>query len=229
MAGAMTALVGVMLLIVVLYYTWSPWTFILSRYAIWQHSLGVVGAGTVAGIAGGVLSELSIVYCQHRGRWTLASLENLLFKFGFFGISGAMVYEWYQLQAYMFGDSVSFQVVTCKVLADQFGFGVVVSMPYNALGTRWQINRYSFTALWRELDRSFFFERMLPVLVTGWMFWIPAAAIVYSVQLILQTPMFLIGTAIWGLLLPAVSREGHSEETQQAAMLAGPAVLPDSE
>ena len=82
-------------------------------------------------------------------------------------------------------------------------------------------------------DQPLFVHRAVartgPVLVTGWMFWIPAAAIVYSVQLILQTPMFLIGTAIWGLLLPAVSREGHSAETQQAAMLAGPAVLPDSE
>ena len=91
MAAAMAALVGVMLLIVVLYYTWSPWSTLLSSYAVWQHSLGVVGAGTVAGLAGGVLSELSIVYFQHRGRWTLESLENMLFKFGFFGITGAMV------------------------------------------------------------------------------------------------------------------------------------------
>lgn len=229
MAPAMTALVGVMLFIVVLYYTWGPWNAILSGYAIWQHSLGIVGAATVAGMAGGVLSELSLVYFQHRGRWTLASLENMLFKFGFFGLTGALVYGWYHVQAFCFGDSVSFKVVTYKVLADQFGFSVFITSPVNALGTRWQINRYSFTALRRELDRSFIFERILPILVTGWMFWIPAAAVVYSVPLILQTPMFLIGTSIWGLLLPAVSREGHGEEAEQAALLAGPCALPDSE
>lgn len=226
MAPAMAALIAAMLLVVVLYYCWPPWTALLSRYAKWQHSLGVVGAAIAAGLAGGVLSEFSIVYFQNGGRWTLASMENMAFKFVFFFIGGGMVYEFYQLQAWWWGDNVSWRVVAAKVACDQIGYSFVWATPYNALATRWQVNRYSFARLRLEFDGTFVMSRMLPALVASWMFWIPAVSIVYSVPLILQTPMFLFGTAIWGLLLPAVMRQGHTEEIEQAAVVAG---LPDAE
>ncbi len=225
----MVALLVAMLLVVVLYYTWKPWADVLARYAEWQHSLGLVGAAIGAGVAGGILSELSFVYIQHRGRWTVASLENMAFKFAFFVLSGGLVYEFYHLQAYWFGDSTAWSVIVKKVLVDQFGYTFAVSMWLSTFATRWQLNCYSFTALRRELDGSFFMERMLPVVIANWMFWLPAVSLIYSVPLILQTPMFLFGTAIWGLLLSAVSREGHKEEIEQAAMVAGPVALPDVE
>jgi hypothetical protein len=60
--------------------------------------------------------------------------------------------------------------------------------------------------LWQELGHHFFIERMLPILVTNWMFWIPGVVLIYSMPQMLQTPLFILATAIWGLLLGAVAQ-----------------------
>jgi hypothetical protein len=52
---------------------------------------------------------------------------------------------------------------------------------------------------------------MLPILVTNWMFWIPGVSLIYAMPLVLQTPLFIFATAIWGLLLPAVARQERAE------------------
>jgi len=93
--------------------------------------------------------------------------------------------SFYQWQAVWFGDGLSWRVLVPKVLVDQFIFSVVWSTAYQTLTFRWQALRYSGRRLWHELDRNFVVERMLPVLVTNWMFWIPGVTLVYSMPLIL--------------------------------------------
>jgi hypothetical protein len=52
---------------------------------------------------------------------------------------------------------------------------------------------------------------MLPILVTNWMFWLPGVSLIYAMPLVLQTPLFIFATAIWGLLLPAVAQQERAE------------------
>jgi hypothetical protein len=222
---AMLALQLAMAGLVAIYYRWPAGRDVLFRYAAWQHAGGVFAAALATAFAGGVLSELSLVYFQNRGRWTWENANSVAFKWAFFFVSGAIVYEFYQLQAVWWGEGAALAVIVPKVLVDQFGYTVFWSTPYNTILTRWHMLGYSGRRLWMELDRDFLTERMLPVLVINWMFWIPGVTLIYSMPLMLQTPLFIFATAIWGLLLPAVTRQ---DGTVQAPVLAVPEIVPQS-
>jgi hypothetical protein len=221
----MLALQLAMAVVVALYYCWPAAASLLSRYAAWQHAGGILAAALATAFAGGVLSELSMVYFQNRGRWTRSNVENMGFKWGLFFVSGAIVYEFYGWQAVWWGQGATWSVLVPKVLVDQFGYTVFWATPYYALLYRWQTLRYSGRRLWMELNRAFVTGRMLPILVANWMFWIPAVTLVYSMPLILQTPLFIFATAIWGILLPAVTRQGRRETPLRDPLAAGPEIL----
>ncbi len=223
--AAILALQAAMAAIVALYYLWPPAHDALVRYAAWQVAGGALGNGVAAALAGGVLSELSIVYAQDRGRWSWTHVESMRFKAAIFFVAGCIVFEFYHYQAVWWGQGSSPRVVIHKVLVDQFVYTVFWACPYYTLLTRWHALRYSFEALGKELDRHFVTERMLPVLVTNWMFWIPAITLVYAMPSLLQPPLYIFATAIWGLLVPAVTKQKTAAETLAAAT--SPALLAD--
>ena len=202
----MVVLLAAMALMVAIYYCWPVAASVLAAYGAWQHAGGIVRTGLVSGFAGGFLSELCVVYFRDRGRWNAMHLENMVFRFFIFFFGGMIVGEFYVWQAYWFGDGVSFRILLPKVLVDQFIFSVFWSTTYQSLTFRWQVLRYSFSRLWSELDGSFVIDRMLPVLVTNWMFWIPGVTLVYSMPLQLQMPLSIFATAMWSILLAGLAR-----------------------
>jgi hypothetical protein len=211
-ATVMVALLAVMSLIVFIYYFWPAGAAVLSQYAAWQQAGGLFRTGLAAGFAGGVLSEVSSVYLIDGGRWTSRHLENMGFRFVIFFLGGLVVAEFYQWQAVWFGNGTSWRVLLPKVLVDQFVFSVFWSTSYQTVVFRWQALRFSGSALWKELDGRFVTERMLPVLVTNWMFWIPGVTLVYAMPLILQMPLNIFATAIWSLLLAGLAKPAHAVE-----------------
>jgi hypothetical protein len=202
----MSVLLAAMAVLVGVYYCWATGAAVLSWYATWQHSGGIFRAGLASGFAGGVLSELSLVYVRDGGRWNATHRENMAFRFVVFFIGGLVVYKFYEWQAVWFGDGLSWRVLLPKVLVDQFVFSVFWSTAYQTLTFRWQALRYSCPRLWNELDGKFVIERMLPVLVTNWMFWIPGVTLIYSMPLILQMPLNIFAISIWSLLLAGLSK-----------------------
>ncbi len=225
---AILGLLSAMALVVVIYYRWPAGTGVLARYAAWQHGGGIFASALASAFAGGVLSEFSIVYFQNGGRWTLHHVENMGFKLVMFFVSGAVTYEFYVYQAIWFGDGVSWPVLMRKLLVDQFIFSPFWAVPYQTLLTRWQVLRYSGTRLWEELDGEFFVERVLPVMVTSWMFWIPGVILVYSLPLILQMSLSIFAIASWGILLAALTKPiQENDKTVHPLVLAAPEVLAD--
>ena len=202
----MSVLLAAMSVLVAGYYFWPAGAAALSWYAAWQHAGGILRIGLVAGFAGGILSELSVIYLCDGGRWNRTHVENMIFRFVVFFLGGIIVYEFYEWQAFWFGDGLTWRVILPKVLVDQFIFSVLWSTAYQTLTFRWQTLRYSGSRLWNELDGNFVVERMLPVLVTNWMFWIPGVTLVYSMPLILQMPLNIFATAIWSLLLAGLAK-----------------------
>ena len=221
----MLVLQAAMAALVFIYYCWPPGSDLLSRYATWQHSGGVWAAALATALAGGVLSECSLVYLQDKGRWTARHLQDMAFKFAFFLFNGAVVYEFYCLQTVMFGEGTAWSVLVPKILVDQFVFTVIWSMSVQTVAFRWQALDYSGMRLWMELNGDFVATRMLPVLVTNWMFWIPGVVLIYSMPTNLQSPLFIFATAIWGLLLPAVSRQKQAAAPVTASVSTLPEIL----
>jgi hypothetical protein len=221
----MSALLSAMGIVVAVFYRWPAGASVISSYAVWQHSGGILRAGLTAGFAGGILSELCLIYFRDSGRWNATHLENMTFRFVVFFFGGLVVYKFYEWQAVWFGDGLAWRVILPKVLVDQFIFSVFWSTTYQSLTFRWQALGYSGSRLWKELNGSFVIERMLPVLVTNWMFWIPGVTLVYSMPLMLQMPLNIFATAIWSLLLAGVARPIPVPEVEMAPglMLTGQA------
>jgi hypothetical protein len=224
---AIVALQAAMGLLVAFYYCSSTGMELLSRFGAWQHRGGILGAALASAFAGGLLSEASVVYVQQGGRWTRGNVENTAFKLCLFLLSGSVVYEFYLLQAYWFGDSPSWRSVVPKVLVDQLGFTVLWSIPTQTILTRWHVLRYSTSHLLQELKGNFVMDRMLPVLVMNWMLWIPGVIFIYSMPQNLQMPLCIFGNAIWGLLLSAVSRQSNLQSTASAQDLVLPEAMPE--
>jgi hypothetical protein len=222
----MVALLAAMSALVAVYYSWPPGAALLCWYAAWQRSGGFLLTGLAAGFAGGILSEASVVYIVDGGRWNARHVENMVFRFLAFFFGGIVVAEFYEWQAYWFGVGVSWRVIVPKVLVDQFIFSVFWSTTYQTLLFRWQALRYSGSRLWSELDGRFVMERMLPILVTNWLFWIPGVTLVYSMPLNLQMPLNIFAMAIWSLLLAGLSKP--APDTPAPALAPGPMLTPSN-
>jgi hypothetical protein len=203
----MLLLEATMAAIVAIYYFWPPGTRFLASYAAWQHQGGLIAGALATGVAGGVLSEISIVYLLNQGRWTAHHLEHMLFKLGYFSIAGGMVYIFYGYQTIWFGDDNSWPVLAKKIFVDQFIYSFFWANPFTAVAMRWHALRYSNHKLWQEFTPRFITDRIIPIAITGWMFWIPGVTLIYCLPAALQVPMFIFATAIWGILMPAVARE----------------------
>jgi hypothetical protein len=212
--AVMAVLLAAMSLVVALYYFVPSCAAILTWYGNWQAAGGIVRAALVAGFAGGILSEISVVYVRDQGRWSLDHLENMAFRFVVFFIGGLAVYELYQWQAVWFGNGISWRVLLPKVLVDQFIFSAFWSTPYQSITFRWHALRYSTAELRSELGLRFVLEHMLPVLVTNWMFWIPGVTLVYAMPLILQMPLNVFATAIWSVLLAGLAKSPARREAE---------------
>jgi hypothetical protein len=202
----MLALQTAMALLVAAYYLWPAAQPVFTQVAAWQRAGGVLVAALASALAGGLLSETSAVYFLHGGRWMRERIDHALFKSGLFFISGGLVFEFYRLQAFWFGNGAAWTVLAPKVLVDQFGYSVIITTPLQSVLIRWHALGYSFQKLRRELTQRFVTQRMLPVLVTNWMFWLPAVTFVYSMPQDLQMPLCIFANAIWALLLSAAAR-----------------------
>jgi hypothetical protein len=219
MLGIQVLIVGV----VALYYGCPATRPFFTQVSDWQRAGGLPAAMLASACGAGLLSEISTVYFQNSGRWTRAHVEGAVFKFLLYFVSGGIVYEFYRLQAFMFGDSPAGPVVLKKLLVDQFGYTVIWAVPFQSLALRWHALHYSGRELGRELRGDFILDRMLPVYVTNWIFWIPGMTLIYLMPYPLQMPLAIFATAIWVLLLTALSRHPRGE----AAVAAPELVLPE--
>ncbi len=208
---AILGIQGLIVIVVVLYYGCPPARPVFTHISAWQRAGGLPAAMLASACGGGLLAEISAVYFQNSGRWTRPHREGAAFKFVLFFISGGIVYEFYRLQAFMFGDSAAAAVVLKKVLVDQFCYTPFWSVPTQSTALRWLALHYSGRELGHELRKGYLVDRLLPALVTNWTFWIPVMTMIYLMPFALQMPLAVFSTAIWVLLLSALSRQQKAE------------------
>ncbi len=107
----------------------------------------------------------------------------------------------YQLQAIVFGNELSFLTVLKKILVDQFIYSPFVIGVYLVTLQLWRENRWN---LWKALgcwNRELCEKRWLPLVVAAWFYWIPMVACLYSMPSDLQFMFFVAACAAWSLVL----------------------------
>ena len=192
---------AVMLAIVVAYYASPEFSTLLDRVAEYKRAHGIAFVVVATVLAASVLPELLLVTLFQRGRVRPENLRNLLFTAAVWGIDGISVDLLYRGLAAWLGDSATVGVIVAKICVDQFVYNVFFAAPYGVLAYHWKNSRFSFGAVRRSLTLEFYRDKVVPTLFTTWAVWIPLTAMIYSLPLSLQFPLFSLALTFWVLLL----------------------------
>jgi len=192
---------AVMLALLLGYYFIPPVARVLQEFADYKlrHGLAFVVLAAVA--AGALVPEIFLVLFFQRGRANRQNLRNLLFTVPVWAIDGSLVDLLYRSEAAWFGNVVTIPVVLAKICVDQFGYNPCFAAPFGVLTYEWKNTGFSLESLVRGFTWDHYRGKIVPTLVATWAVWIPLMAIIYSLPLSLQFPLFSLALTFWVLLL----------------------------
>jgi hypothetical protein len=170
----------------------------LAAYKL-KHGFTFVLLAAIA--AGALVPELFLILFFQHGRPTQRNLRNLLFTIPIWAIDGSLVDLLYRSEAAWLGKAVSLPVVLGKICIDQFGYNPFFAAPFGILTYEWKNSGFSLDSLGRTFTWNHYREKVVPTLLATWSVWIPLMAIIYSLPLALQFPLFSLALTFWVLLL----------------------------
>jgi hypothetical protein len=191
--------------VVLAYYCWEPARAWLARLAEFKREGGYLFS-LVAGVAaGGLLPELLTVAVFQRWRVRRENLGGLAFGACFWGLMALVVDLFYRVQASVFGPGVDPATVVKKALVDQFLFTPLVTIPLTVVVFEWRHAGYRLARMPRVLGLDFYTGKVLPSVVSGIGFWLPVVALIYSLPLPLQFPLFTLALTLWVMIFTWIS------------------------
>jgi hypothetical protein len=152
-------------------------------------------------LAGAVIPEIFLIVFFQGGRADHRNLRNLLFTVPVWGFDGWLVDLLYRMEAIWFGDVATPGVVAAKICLDQFGYNPFFAAPFGVLTYEWKNNGITMGPVRDLFTPAHYRDKILPTLVATWAVWIPLMAIIYSLPLALQFPLFALALSFWVLLL----------------------------
>ena len=192
---------AVMLALAIGFYTNSAVADALRRLAEYkrEHGFAFVIVGSVA--AGALIPEIFLILFFQRGKPHWVNLRNLAFTVPVWGFDGSLVDLLYRAEAHWLGDVATAPVVLGKILIDQFGYNVFFAAPFGVLTYEWKNSGISTQPMRDLFTWPHYRDKIFPTLVATWAVWIPLMAIIYSLPLALQFPLFALALSFWVLLL----------------------------
>jgi hypothetical protein len=202
-ANAVPALLiqAVMLALLIAFYMSPAVSAALWSLADFKRTHGSVFVILAAIAAGALIPELFLILFFQRGRASRRNLRNLLFTIPVWGFDGWLVDLLYRGEAALLGDVASVPVVVAKICIDQFGYNVFFAAPFGVLAYEWKNSGISLRPVRELFTWQHYRDKIFPTLLATWAVWVPLMAIIYSLPLALQFPLFGLALSFWVLLL----------------------------
>lgn len=167
--------------------------------AAWKAAGGLLFSAVTVAFAGGLLPELAKLIALGP-RSVIGRAGEIAFNTAFFAVNGVVVDLLYTGEAWLFGSGAGLRVVAAKVAFDQFVFtpswlAVIVLL------FLWRQRGFSWAATRPALRRGFYRQRVIPLLLPDWLFWIPMVSVIYALPVALQFLMFIPALAAWSLIM----------------------------
>jgi hypothetical protein len=217
-ANALPALViqAFMLALLIGYYASPSVARALQGFAEFKREHGLVFVIAASVTAGALVPELFLILFFQRGRPHRGNLRNLLFTIPVWGFDGSLVDLMYRSLAGWLGDVVTVPVVCAKLVVDQFGYNPFFAAPFGVLTYEWKNNGISLGPVRALFTWKHYRDKIIPTLVATWAVWIPLMAIIYSLPVVLQFPLFALALSFWVLLLVYMTNRfaGKSQRTR---------------
>ncbi len=172
----------------------------------WKLEGGHLFSSLSTAVFGGLIPFLVLRATGHIEK--ASALRVLFFYLGFWLWKGAEIDAFYRAQTALFGSGATARVLVPKVLFDQFVYNPLWAAPTQALCFLWKDSDFQGQQVLEKLRQKSLTSRSIIILVSTWVVWIPAVAIIYSLPAELQIPLFNLVLCFWSLLLSFVSREG---------------------
>ena len=202
-ANAVPALIiqAIMLALLVAFYISPTAAGALEKLAEFKREHGLTFVIVASITAGALIPELFLILFFQGGRPHRGNLRNLLFTIPVWGFDGSLVDLLYRSEAAWFGDVVTVPVVCAKICVDQFGYNPFFAAPFGVLTYEWKNRGISMRPVRDLFTWKHYRDKIIPTLVATWAVWIPLMAIIYSLPLALQFPLFGLALSFWVLLL----------------------------
>jgi hypothetical protein len=192
-------------LFVVLAYAFLPsFHSVLDSVGTLKARYGYVFSAISTAIFGGVIPYLVLTATKQvpKGR----ALGEFAFYVCFWLWKGAEVDALYRLQGLMFGGAATIATIASKTCVDQFIYNTLWAAPTQVVFFLWKDAGFSRSGLIQGFKDEPFGRRVVVILFSGWIVWIPAVMIIYSLPSALQVPLFNLVLCFWCLLLSFISR-----------------------
>lgn len=129
----------------------------------------------------------------------------LPFYIGFWAYRGVEVDIMYRIQALLFGTAMRADVIISKVVVDQFVYNPFWGVPITIVLFAWRDSGFNIRCAKKSLTGRIFLKKVLVLLISQWLVWIPAVAAIYSFPMDLQIPLFNIVLCLWSLILAVIT------------------------
>ncbi len=201
--------------LVFIYYQSRPLQVVSEKLAAIKESGGLWFAFISCAIACGILPEIAKALTgtlPKLDKWWIIGVVHTSVVFGAVGI---FVDLFYQFQGVLFGTGVDPLTLTQKTLFDMGVFAPLFCIPFEVATLEWGHHRYRMKALWGNMTPLAYRDRVLPVLLPCWAFWIPVLLCVYSLPPNLQFPFAMLAEAAWSIIVVFVTKRNADRQATQ--------------
>lgn len=210
-------------LLILLGYLFLPWFHgVLDTVGAVKARYGYLYSAPSAAIFGGVIPFLVLLATRQVPR--NRAWAEFAFYVGFWAWKGVEVDALYRVQSLLFGDGTTAGTIAAKAMVDQFAYNPLWAGPTQVLFFVWKDAGFSWLGLVRSFEQESLLHRVVVVLFSTWIVWLPTVAIVYSLPNALQLPLSNLVLCFWCLLLSFISRRSVSTASSERceAMRASP-------
>ncbi len=181
---------GLVIALVTSYYRWPAmagiWEAVGTLKMHWSYAFSFISTAFAASV---------MPFCIQSAMGTLPKdkrWRRLVFLMLFWGYRGMEIDLFYHFQGMLFGLGNDAVTLASKVLLDQFVYTPFWALPTYLIALRWIDLDGSWSRTCASLNREFWLRTCPTVLITNWIVWIPAAALIYSLPPALQFPLFSV-------------------------------------
>ena len=187
------------LVLVASYYLIDPLRPSFQQVIEWKERYGYWYSALSTAFFGGVIPYF---YLRLSGLDRIGNhwIHGFIFIF-YWALRGVDVDAFYRVQAWLFGTDNDWQTIAKKVLFDQFVYCIVWASPVTALFYHWKDSGFSFSKWKKQWNPGVLLDTIIIFLFFFFFVWIPATAIVYSLPMPLQIPLFNLTLCFFVLLV----------------------------
>ena len=187
------------LAIVLVYYQVNDAHVVFDGIASLKQHYSYLYSGISTAIFGGIIPFAYLYWAKLIPKDRAVTIA--LFYILYWTWRGMEVDAFYRLQDWLFGDGIDWHTIAIKVAVDQFIYCPFWSAPVTAIFFGWKDQGFSWRSFKSQINRRLFTFVTPSILLAVWIVWIPGTAIIYSLPLALQIPLFNLTLCFFVLLV----------------------------